>query len=771
VEPENLVDAAADYAAELASYRSPTSMSVIKRLVLDASGSDFTTAVEQTHRGMRVCRVLNSGQPPREVAEGLRSTGKAMAILNDWGQFASVLGDTETHLAAAEEALRQARTTDQVRPWNLEMLSRHLSQAHLSRGDLGEALRQARNARQYAVAGARELEGMPSRETMDAFDDSAAALSDVAIRLEGYTAVANVLDELVAIHDRQRKVLESLNRGANVVSYPGPTEATRPEELLDGEPSALVALGEGRPRDAVTLMSRHRILGPPQGLIMLRALQELSDVDNAAWLLDDMKDLYGRNDDIPMLAELALREAAVSEPEGDLAIIEPWLVAADELGLGLLWTDLTLARTRALLAQDDLVRAASAARAAFDRCMSGGYRMGARQALKLLDSAGAETSPDEVAWAHRPGWDPGETPLARKPPRTIPSIGPDRRSDLDSAARQVLKDYVERKVPFVLYLRAFAVTVWHGPKEFGLQLLENVVSGAIAGFANVITIQDQNLSLYSGSGSPSDRTAPALLLGNEQWQEVAEQLIMHADLIVSEALVLSPGVRYELERIYANGAWGRTVLVLPPLGGELPELDGDPLIQLFPRCVWAEDFHTIPFERHAVSAPLLDRLNRIAADPEAEHPLDLTELARHYESTAKADEVFLHSDDPDFADRRYRSFWRHFRANSIRLISAADGVPLSDTDRLSIANNYLHMASIMLDATAEGDRYVVTGDIEFAQLAAHQAYVLYGPDLLELQSLAAQKLQLAQRLTQALADGDPRFIVRPRYGRIITSEG
>jgi enoyl-CoA hydratase/carnithine racemase len=67
VEPENLVDAAVDYAAELASSCSPTSMSVIKRQVLDAWGSDFTTAVDDADRLM-----LASFRYP-DAAEGVAS--------------------------------------------------------------------------------------------------------------------------------------------------------------------------------------------------------------------------------------------------------------------------------------------------------------------------------------------------------------------------------------------------------------------------------------------------------------------------------------------------------------------------------------------------------------------------------------------------------------------------------------------------------------------------------------------------------------------------
>ena len=63
---------------------------------------------------------------------------------------------------------------------------------------------------------------------------------------------------------------------------------------------------------------------------------------------------------------------------------------------------------------------------------------------------------------------------------------------------------------------------------------------------------------------------------------MATYLIARADMIVSECLMLSHGVRFELETSLRLGRSDRTVLLLPPHGGYLALLDNEPLIQQFP---------------------------------------------------------------------------------------------------------------------------------------------------------------------------------------------
>ena len=126
-----------------------------------------------------------------------------------------------------------------------------------------------------------------------------------------------------------------------------------------------------------------------------------------------------------------------------------------------------------------------------------------------------------------------------------------------------MHDHIQRGIPFVLYLRKFNVTVLRGPGEFGPQLLENSLRAALPAGVNVVTIQDPD-SIYSGTGSSADRGAPALILPYEGWRDVVRELIEHAALIVSECLMLSEGVMFELETAYRLGHWDRTVLVASP---------------------------------------------------------------------------------------------------------------------------------------------------------------------------------------------------------------
>ena len=82
--------------------------------------------------------------------------------------------------------------------------------------------------------------------------------------------------------------------------------------------------------------------------------------------------------------------------------------------------------------------------------------------------------------------------------------------------------------------------------------------------------------------------------------------------------MLTWGVRYELETAYRLGRWDRTVLVLPPVDGRIQVVDSDPLIQMFPRCVWANVFHTRPLIEHYTITDLVSRIRAILEMPESE---------------------------------------------------------------------------------------------------------------------------------------------------------
>src|SRR5204863_102494 len=64
--------------------------------------------------------------------------------------------------------------------------------------------------------------------------------------------------------------------------------------------------------------------------------------------------------------------------------------------------------------------------------------------------------------------------------------------------------------------------------------------------------------------------------------------------------------------------WDRTVLLLPPLRSYLAVIDSDPLIQMFPRCVWADSLHTDPLPDAPVVRDLIARMAAIAALADAD---------------------------------------------------------------------------------------------------------------------------------------------------------
>src|SRR6185295_8065562 len=223
----------------------------------------------------------------------------------------------------------------------------------------------------------------------------------------------------------------------------------------------------------------------------------------------------------------------------------------------------------------------------------------------------------------------------------------------------------------------------------------------------VVTIQQPGSTTYDLRTSRLRREAPALSLDDERWADVAKALISRADLIVSEPLMLSVGVRLELQMIYDAQRWDRTVLVLPPFRSCLQTIDSDLLIQMFPRCIWADALHTRPLAESPAIADLLARIRAIAAVPietrralkprsarDAAHPINLMPLAEHLEREVQLASVF----DQDDEATRYYAFWRLFRASAIRGLRFRQG-DTSASNRRSLARCYLEMSKVMLDHT------------------------------------------------------------------------
>lgn len=227
-----------------------------------------------------------------------------------------------------------------------------------------------------------------------------------------------------------------------------------------------------------------------------------------------------------------------------------------------------------------------------------------REAVSLLQSLG-RTVPDHVLVALEQSAPP-QRRSPRKPEKRRAAAssehGAAAREDMHATALRVLEAYQTEGTPFALYFRKFNIEVLHGPFELGPKLTENALRDALPPEVEVITIQDHGSMTYDLKSSRFRREAPALLLADERWAEVARALIPLADLIVSEPLMLSEGVRLELQMIYDAHRWDRTVLVLPPQHSPLPMIDNDSLIQMFPRCVWADSLHQELFTDSPVMA-------------------------------------------------------------------------------------------------------------------------------------------------------------------------
>lgn len=745
------------------------------------------------HLGERVCRALNGGSGPDQVGAVLQQTGWAIPVVNDWAQFARCLGDVPTAVQAALTAHRIGAS--EVAPWDAALLARHACEALILAGNLADAPDWAETARRHAVMGLRQSEGVPTAEDMGGVDDAAAAAIKLAVLLEGADGVERELDELAQIHERQRRVLEDLNRAPLPLPFPGPTGPVDGEALLHGWPAALAALLRQDAGAARRLVDRGAASVPDGQTLLPRVLLAEGAAAEAAELLRSLHAEAEAADDADTMCELAVLAArarlATGQAQDAEADVAEHLWLAEALGLGIRWIDLMVVRSeiaRALGRTDEARGCAGAALHGLPGegprgALNGGtrYRMGALAAVEALRAAGAEPDPGVIATIAAQAPDVPSRPAARtRPGPPDPEVAyptpVDRRIGLDEAARRVLGEYTEHGTPFVLYLRKFDIVVSHGPMEFGPQLLENSLRAALPEGASIVTVQDQDRledAFYSGSGSAADRGAPALILPDEQWRAAVEELISHAVLIVSECLMLSEGVRFELETAYRLGRWDRTVLVLPPLDGPFEVLDSDPVIQLFPRCAWANSLHTTPLIEQDVIKDLVARIAAILALPEderrglvqrgaldQEHPISLMPLAERYERDVTIDLTF---GDQDSELLRYEAFWRLFRAGAIRGVAWQQG-DRSDGNRIRLAEDYRQMSSAMLDMAEEEGQIVVRGDLVFAEQCAQSAYALLAGGPGPLRELAERQLAKVQQVQQAVEANPDRVVMRPRYG-------
>ncbi|HEX7335338.1 MAG TPA: hypothetical protein VF290_27850 [Pyrinomonadaceae bacterium] len=740
------------------------------------------------HFGIQICRRLNDGLGAGEVSPYLRGSEGVFAVMNDWSQFASCCGDAVMSALAAETAY-QVLPENQPR-WNAAILAAHVGQANLMTGNLPAAMEWSERSWNHARQGMRETEGIAVRETMDAYDWSANTMAQVYLRLNQPAEIRRLLDDLTAIHEHGRQSLAEFNAGS-IIPLDGPSGEVRPEQMAGGRLAAMLALLEERFDEVRSFAARAdgTLAARQLRTLLLRAEISAKCDEQADALLSSLRDSAQQRDDCAAECELAVwAQLRLEDPTERLALAESYLPRAAACGLGIHWRDLQLARARAL---ETLGRRQDACRAAEAALFSTAGVIGAyehrdwvavREAVDLLESFG-EKAPDFVL-AHLERSPLPERRSPRKPDKRRPAPssaeGAVAREERHAAALKVVEAFENEGMPFVLYFRKFDFEVLHGPFEFGPKLTENALRDALPPEVEVITIQDHGQMTYKYRSSRLQREAPALLLPDETWQEAARALIPIADLIVSEPLMLTEGVRLELQMIYDAHRWDRTVLLLPPFNSYLSTIDNDSLIQMFPRCIWADSLHHEHFTDSPVIKDLLERIRVIARLPletrrtlrdlamrDKAYPIDLIPIAQHFETTARLGSVFNEKDETT----RYYAFWQMFRAVGIRGVRYNEG-DKSSTNRCEWAHSYLEMSKIMCDHSKEGEKVILQGDPAEAQLLVQSAYGLIQDledDMLVrvLRAEAEEQWESLLRLEQVMKEKPDRFEIRPRYGPLI----
>jgi hypothetical protein len=661
-------------------------------------------------------------------------------------------------------------------------------------GNLPTAMEWCERSWGHAREGMRDTEGFAVREVMEAYDWSANAIAGIYLRLNKPLEIRRLIDDLCSINEHARESIEEFN-ASSTIPVSGPSGDVTPEQLVDGRLAAMLALAEGKFAAVRTLaaVDAGSLAGRELRTLLLRAEITAGCDEQADALLSSLRDSAERRDDCAAECELAtLAQLRLGESTKRLALAEAYLPRAEACGLGMHWRDLQLARSRALRDSGRAEEARGAGEAALFGAAKivGAYPSGdwaaVRESVSLLQSLD-RIVPDHVLVALEQSAPPERrSPRKAEKRRAAPSSqrGVAAREDMHAAALRVIDAYQNEGMSFALYFRHFGIDALNGPFELGPKLTENALRDALPPEAEVVTIQEHNSMTYDLGSSRFRREAPALLLEDEQWAEVVSALIPLADLIVSEPLMLSEGVRRELQMIYDAHRWDRTVLVLPPLHSYLQTINKDSLIQMFPRFVWADFLHREPFTDSPVVADLLERMRAIARLPvetrrtlsdfsarDKAYPVDLMSVAQHLETQAQLGSVFNQEDEAT----RYYAFWQMFAASAIRGMRYRQG-DNSTSNRCQFAHSYIEMSKLMLDHSTEGDRFILQGDPAEAKLLVQSAYGLLEEveDDLWARALLAEaedQWEKLLRLEQVIKDNPRRFEIRPRYGPLVLVKG
>jgi hypothetical protein len=89
----------------------------------------------------------------------------------------------------------------------------------------------------------------------------------------------------------------------------------------------------------------------------------------------------------------------------------------------------------------------------------------------------------------------------------------------------------------------------------------------------LVRIQDRHDQV--GLETAFSSAAPGLLLPDDEWRPIVEQLVARADIIVSECTMLGSGVEFELRSCLEQGKGDQTVLIIPPPDSLIAVVDDD----------------------------------------------------------------------------------------------------------------------------------------------------------------------------------------------------
>lgn len=355
------------------------------------------------------------------------------------------------------------------------------------------------------------------------------------------------------------------------------------------------------------------------------------------------------------------------------------------------------------------------------------------------------------------------------------------RKKLHEDAVKAIDDYINEGKPFILYLRKYDIIFHHGKNEIDRYLTDNYISNNLPKGINLISVQDRN-EITNIKGTIFYRNVPSFNLSHNEWEDVVDELIMEADIIICECPLLTPGVKYELTSCLKHKKYNQTVLILPPPNEIFKTIDDDKLIQNFPRCFWYDEFSTINLIDSFVIRDLLERTKEIAQLSKEER-LQLLPAARRllrypitYKGvvvgyTTRADLIDIGPiAQPEEDVLWYYKFWSYFRANSVQGILLTSGQVKIEDIAYEMTNCYLKMANLMLRYRKENGIFVIQGDIEFARrcaLSAQNFALNYPTAYLYLES--AKKLVADIHLLQTtISNNREKFVFKPLVKPLVT---